>query len=120
MFWPSDLTGVDGKVALRLIAVARSIAPCLDTLAGDAKEQAAAILEGVAAELPQAGSRRARSQSRNGTSVTWDAYGSAFTDDDRDALRALCGVSGLASAGSPAGSFPPSTITTRIWPSGLP
>lgn len=116
MFSPDDITGVDRKVAIRLIAVARSIAPCLDSLEGEAWVAAVAIIEGVAAELPTSGSRRVRSQSRNGTSVSWDASASAFSQDDRDALRALCGAASSASASAPVGSFPESTITRNIWP----
>lgn len=115
MIAPSDLPGVDENVARRLIATARSIAPCLDTLAGEDRLTAIAILLGAAAEVPAAGMGRMRSQSRNGTSVTWTDYSSAFSADDRSALRALCGAS-AASAGAPVGSFPESTMTRRIWP----
>ena len=108
-----DLPSLDPDVARRLIATARSIAPCLDALVDEAKESALAILVGVAAELPATGTSRMRSQSRNGTSVTWGDYSSAFSADARAALRALCGAS---AAGAPVGSFPVSTMTRRIWP----
>lgn len=110
----NDISGVDMMTARRVLAVARTIAPDLDSLAGDAREEAVAILCGVAAESPPPGMRRARSQSRNGTSVSWDPY-SAFSSEDRAALRALCGMS-TAAAGEPVGSFPASTIASRIWP----
>lgn len=113
MIGPNDLPGVDVTVARRLIATARSIAPCLDTLVDEAELDAIAILEGVAAELPAPGTGRMKSQSRNGTAVAWADYSSAFTADDRAALRALCGAGAV---GAPVGSFPVSTITRRIWP----
>lgn len=114
MIGPTDLPGLDQDVARRLIAAARSIAPCLDSLTDEARLDAIAILKGVAAELPAPGTGRMRSQSRNGTSVTWADFSSAFTADDRSALRALCGT--VAAAGAPVGSFPESTMTRRIWP----
>ena len=117
MITPSDMNGVDVLVARRVIASARSIAPCLDSLEGEPKADAVAILLGVAAEIPTAGSRRVRSQSRNGTSVTLLDYDGAFTPEDRAALRALCGQpAAFAAAGAPVGAFPPSTITEAIWP----
>ncbi len=116
MIRPDDLDGVDEKVARRLIATARSIAPCIDDLTSDDQRfyDALAILHGVAAELPAPGMGRMRQQSRNGTSISWADYRSAFGEDDRAALRSLCGVA--TSPGRPVGSFPESTITRRIWP----
>lgn len=114
MIGPSDLIGVDPTVARRVIATARSIAPCLDSLTGEAREDAVAILRGVADEVPAPGARRMKSQSRNGTSVTWTDYSSAFTAEDRRALRALCSTA--SSVGAPVGSFPESTMACRIWP----
>ncbi|MFE9232049.1 hypothetical protein [Cellulosimicrobium funkei] len=115
MIGPQDLPGLDESVARRLLSVARTIAPCLDSLTGDDYDNAIAILEGVAAELPAPGTGRMRSQSRNGTAVTWGDYTSAFGPDDRAALRSLCGTS-AAAVGAPVGSFPPSTIACGIWP----
>lgn len=80
----SDITGVDPTVALRLLAVARSIAPCLDSLTGDDAMTAVAIIQGVAAELPAPGSRTCPlTQSRNGTSIGFDAFASAWTAEGR-------------------------------------
>lgn len=110
-----DLTGVDPTVARRLLVVARAVAPCIPNLEGDAKLDAIAILQSVATELPGPGMTRARSQSRNGTSVSWADYSSAFSADDRSALRALCSAS-LGVTGAPVGSFPPAVITRDIWP----
>ncbi|WP_282946961.1 hypothetical protein [Cellulomonas endometrii] len=114
MIGPTDLPGLDEDVARRLIAAARSIAPCLDSLTGELRKDAIAILKGVATELPPAGTGRMRSQSRNGTSVTWADFSSAFTTDDRSSLRALCST--VAAAGAPIGHFPVSTVACRIWP----
>lgn len=114
---PSDIPGVDESVARRLLATARSITPCLDELDGEGKATAIAILAGVAAELPLPGSRRVRSQSRNGTSVAFDSFTSAWSAEDRAALRGLCGHShGVASAGIPAGVFPRPGVVERQWP----
>lgn len=120
MVIPSDITGVDAKVARRLIAVARTIAPCIGTLVGEAKEDAVAILQGVVEELPKPGDRRVKSMSRNGTSVTLAEIRSAFTEDDRAALRGLCSRSAVAAAAAPVGSFPPSGIVGQLWPEGAP
>ncbi len=114
MLTPSDLPDLDTAAARRLIAAARSIAPCLDSLVDEARADAVAILTGVAAELPAPGTGRMRSQSRNGTSVTWADYSSAFSADDRAALRALCST--VAPSGSPVGHFPVSTVADDIWP----
>lgn len=115
MIGPTDLPDLHEDVARRVIAAARSIAPCLDSLTGELRLDAIAILKGAAAELPAAGTGRVRSQSRNGTSVTWADFSSAFSADDRSSLRALCSTS-AASAGAPVGHFPVSTVACRIWP----
>lgn len=114
MITSDEITGVDPVIARRLLIIARSIAPCINELGDSDKADVIAIIQSVAAELPGPGMSRARSQSRNGTSVTWADYRSAFTVDDRDALRALCGVA--SATGAPVGDFPPSTITRCIWP----
>lgn len=106
--------GVEEDLGRRLLVRARIIAPCLDSLDGEARKDAIAILKGVAAELPAAGYGRARSLARDGTSVTFTDVGSAFTADDVTALRSLC--SAATPAGLPVGSFPDSRITTKVWP----
>lgn len=112
---PIEITGVEPTLARRLLAVARSIAPCLDSLEGEAKQDAIVILRGVAAEVPAAGQRHLKSLSRNGTSMAFADVSSAFSDDDRAGLRALCSQS--APVGVPLGSFPqPADIITNIWP----
>lgn len=110
-----DVAGsdIDETAARRLFAEALTIAPPLALLDGDAKETALAVIRGAAAEVPAPGARRVRSQSRNGTSVTFDPAGSPFSGGDRAVLRSLCG---MGSPGGPVGQFPPSTITRGIWP----
>lgn len=109
-----EFSGSDENGRRRLIAIARSIAPGIDALTGKAKQEAIAILASAAAELPAAGSRRTKAMSRNGSSVTYADAGSAFTDEDRDALRALC-ATGVVDAG-PRGSFPTDRPLSRLWP----
>ena len=117
MITPADLDGIPERTARRLLAVARSIAPCLHQLDGDNRDTAIAILLGVATELPAPGTARVRSQSRNGTSTSFADVKSAFAADDRTALRALCGAAGsFAASGSPVGSFPALGVVTSMWP----
>lgn len=115
MIEPDDL-GVDEQLARRVISTARSFAPCLDTLTGTAREDAVAILSGVAAEAEARGVRSVASQSVGTAKVTYGSATSWFTDDDRDGLRALC-QSVAAGAGHPVGSFPaPSGALRKAWP----
>lgn len=113
---PSQI-GTDEDAARRVLVRARSFAPCLDSLDGERQKDAVAILKGVYAELPDAGARRARSLSRNGTAITFDDLESAFTDDDIRSLRSLCTVAAeTAAAGMPLGAFPIDGIASGIWP----
>ena len=114
---PTDLGG-DEDTARRLLVLARSIAPCIDSFAdnSETKKDAVAILKGVLVEQPAAGSRRTRSLSRNGTSMTFADVESAFDADSRQALRSLCGAA--ASGGQPVGSFPKARPFANVWPEG--
>ncbi|MBF4625544.1 hypothetical protein [Clavibacter sp. VKM Ac-2872] len=114
MIGKTDLTGVDEKLALRVIATALSIAPCLHTLEGDDRETAIAILSGVAAEAKSRGARHVKGQSVGPARVDYGASESWFFADDRASLRALCSAS--ASPGGPIGSFPTSSLVSRLWP----
>ena len=112
---PADIGG-DETIARRVLVLARDIAPCIDTFAKDSEEwkNAVAILSIVASEAKVRGARSVRSQKVGTASVTYEV-GSAFTDDDRDALRALCAA--VKSTGStPAGSFPKERPAGRVWP----
>lgn len=111
----SDLTGVEDRLARRILAVARTIAP-LETLekGSDSWDEAIAVLLGVADEARARGSRLVKSQRVGTASVDYSAAESWFSSDDRAALRALCG--GPASQPGPVGSFPASRLVTRLWP----
>lgn len=111
--------GVDEDLGRRIIRRARIIAPCLATIDVNSEDgkDAIAILKGVIAELPAIGSRRTRSVSRNGTSMSFEtAIASAFDGDATDSLRALCGA--IPSQALPMGSFPKEAAFGRVWPEG--
>lgn len=116
---PTDLGG-DENTARRVLVLARDIAPCIDSFADDSeqKKDAIAILLGVVAELPSPGSRRTRAMSRNGSSVSLAEIKSAFDDDARSSLRALCSDSRDPAPGAPLGSFPTDRPFARVWPEG--
>lgn len=117
MIVPADIPGVDEDVARRIIVAARSIAPCIDSFPDDSeqKKDAIAVLRGVAAEVPKAGSRRVKSQRIGPASVEyWNT--DTWANEDRTALRALCSPSPVA--GIPMGSFPKAGVVGRIWPEG--
>lgn len=118
MIQPSDITGVDATVARRLIAVARSIAPCLDTLVDGGegelqpKADAIAIIKGVAADVTARGARSIKSQSVTTSRVEYVVGADSFTAEDKAALRALCSTA----AGGPVGSFPTERPFAKVWP----
>lgn len=115
MITPEELD-VDEQLARRVISTARSFAPCLDSLVGDARENAIAILDGVAAEAEARGARSVASQSVGTARVTYGSATSWFTDDDRDGLRALCQAA-ASGAGHPVGRFPkPAHALKKVWP----
>lgn len=115
MIDPTDIPNADEALARRVIATARVIAPCLDSLEGRARLDALAILGAVAAEMPAPGSARERSQRLGDVSVTYWGQ-SAWTEQDKAALRALCADS--TNVGMPRGVFPPPGGIARIWPEG--
>lgn len=110
-----DEISTDDDLARRVLVRARSIAPCIDSFAdgSESKKDAIAILKGVIAEIPSAGSRRVRSKSRNGTSISYIDIGGAFSSDDVSGLRSLCSA---VPAGGPVGSFPAARAFEGIWP----
>jgi hypothetical protein len=110
----TDLEGVDETLALRVIATARSIAPCLHTLEGGDRATAIAILRGVAAEAKSRGARHVKGQSVGPARVDYGTSESWFFADDRASLRALCSAS--SAPGGPIGSFPTSSLVSRLWP----
>lgn len=107
------LPDVEEVLAARIIATAKVIAPCLDTLEGDDRATAIAILRGVARDAPT--SRNIRSERTLTASVDYATVDSWFTADDRAALRALCGAS--SNTPGPVGRFPkPAAVTTGMYP----
>lgn len=121
MIVPSDIPSVDEGMARRIIAIARSIAPCLDSLvdgAGDKDPKplsdAIAILTGIAREGVARGSRLVKSQRIATAAVEYTVDGSWFSVDDRAALKSLCGVAAVA--GLPVGRFPRAGVVTGMWP----
>lgn len=112
---PQDLGIQDLVLARRVLVQARTIAPTLDALSGDAQLDALAILQGVAQEAADRGSRSVASQSVGTAKVVYGAASSWFTDDDRTALRAICRQA--IGDGHPVGEFPfPSRTTRNVWP----
>lgn len=111
-----DQIGGDENVARRVLVRARSIAPCIDSLADGSEEQlnAIAILSAVVAEIPAPGTGRIRSKTRNGTSVTLADPGSWFSVDDTAALKSLCAAA--TAAGLPIGHFPTERAFANVWP----
>ncbi|MGV8852829.1 MAG: hypothetical protein ACOH1M_09730 [Rhodoglobus sp.] len=115
MITPEDIPAVAEDVARRIIVAARSIAPCIDSFleGSEEKKNAIAILRGVAAEIPVAGSRRVRSQRMGPASADyWNA--DTWLPEDRRNLRSLC--SAVSSAGNPIGSFPQERALANLWP----
>lgn len=119
MITADDIDGVDEGTARRIIALGRSIAPCITTLTDDARTDAIAILQGVAREAATRGSRSVKSQRVGPASVEYFDVASLFSNDDRAALVALCGV--VPASSSPLGSFPaPSGYVHDAWPEYYP
>lgn len=114
---PSEISP-DPVTGLVVLAYAVTVAPTLATnlAEGVQRQQAVAILTKVAADLPGAGMARVSQQSRNGTSVSFREVGSAFSPDDRDALRALYGDPVPASSAAPIGEFPAAGVVASMWP----
>ncbi|PPF18271.1 hypothetical protein C5B92_07080 [Rathayibacter sp. AY1A4] len=107
----------DEDLGRRVLAYARTIAPCLGTLDGETEQgkDAIALLKSIAKSVPDPEMSRVRSMNRNGTSMSFDVA-SAFSSDDRAALRYLC--SGSAAAVGPIGSFPKGGHVAKVWPEG--
>lgn len=116
---PEDLTGVDVGLARRIISTARSIAPSLHSLDGEDREDALAILVGVAAEAEARGARFVASQAVGSGSMSYTQASSLswFTDDDRAGLRAICLSASMLGGGHPVGRFPKATkVFKQVWP----
>jgi hypothetical protein len=117
---PDDLTGVDADLARTLIVMARTIAPCLDSLVdgegGDdpkPRSDAIAVLLQVAKRARRSG---VKMQQTGPSRVEYVVDASTFTADDRTMLRSLCDATTTAAA-LPLGSFPkPSRVVSRLFP----
>jgi hypothetical protein len=117
VFTYTDLPGIDEALARRVIAVARSIAPCLDSLEGEAKQDAIAILGSLASEARVRGPRGVKAQRTASSSVDYSSVDTWFSEDDRGALRALCAAAtAAATTGGPIGQFPKPGIVAKMWP----
>lgn len=116
MIKPEDIS-TDEDLARRILVRARTIAPCLNSIPedDDRRLDAIAILKGVIAEVPAPGASRVRSRGRNGTSISYNDPGGAFSSDDISNLRSLCAA---APSGLPVGSFPEARPLERQWPEG--
>lgn len=112
---PSDLGVTDTDLARRVLVRARTIAPLLDTLEGERRLDAIAVLKGVIAEIPRPGESRLRGVTRNGTGKTFDAPSSWFSPDDELSLRSLFEAVD-APAAAPMGSFPVDDLFRGLWP----
>ena len=114
MIEPFDISQ-DENLARRILVRARSIAPGLDSIEGEPRFDAIAILKNVVAEVPPPGAGRVKSRGRNGTTISYNDPRGAFTDDDIASLRSLVGAS---SGGLPVGSFPEARAFGREWAEG--
>lgn len=112
---PADLGGTDTDLARRVLVRARTIAPLLDTLDGERRLDAIAVLKGVIAEIPRPGESRLRGVTRNGTGKTFDAPSSWFSADDELSLRSLFETETTTNSG-PAGHFPAGRPLAGLWP----
>lgn len=115
---PADLNVPDVELARRVIVHARTtIAPCLNSLEGDDRLDAIAILAGVAKEALGRGSRSVVNQKVGTASVSYGPAESWFTKDDRASLRALCAQAGSGDGSHPIGRFPlPTRAYRHVWP----
>ncbi|MEI3845213.1 MULTISPECIES: hypothetical protein [unclassified Microbacterium] len=110
-----DQVGADEDLAREVLVIARDIAPCLDSLAGEDEKNALAILRRVFKAAAARGSRFVKGQSIGSARVEYDvAVRSAFDGQPTRALRALCAA--RPSAAHSAGSFPTDRPVGRIWP----
>lgn len=115
--------GPDENVARRILMRARRLAPCMATWPEelDLRQDAIAILKAVYARATVIGTGAIASQSRNGTSISLRQINSAWTQEDIDDLRSLCGQASAAPAGAlPLGSFPTDRPLSKLWPEDRP
>lgn len=112
---PEQLGG-DADLARRILVRARIIAPCLATLPDESplREDALAILRGVAAEAAAMPPRTLASTGVGPMRESYRDIASCFSADDIESLRSLCGATAAPSL--PVGSFPDAGFINRMWP----
>lgn len=115
---PTDLLPVTEDTARQVLAIARSIAPCLQDLPiGEDRLNAIAILKAVGQAGAARGSALIKSQRIASAAVEYIVDGSWFSTDQRAGLRALCSPTESDSAGHPLGDFPDfSRVVSRMFP----
>lgn len=105
-FEPQEIHA-DEDLARRVIGYGRNLAPCLDSLDQEPREEARVVLRGVAQTVA---GRVAGLKAKAVGDWSWSFFsdaemGSVFGVDDRATLRRLCGDTAAATLG-PIGSFP--------------
>lgn len=106
--------GADEQLGRRVLVIARTIAPCLDSLVDEPRADAIAVLRGVVADVRSNGPRGIASQSIGPARVEYRVTEDSFTREARASLRSLCGLG--AASGLPLGSFPAAGVISRLWP----
>lgn len=106
MVFPENINS-DVELATRVLGYARNLAPCVDSLDGEAADEVVAILKPVALAASQ---RVVGLKSKTVGDWSWTYFsdeemGSLLGPDDVASLRRLCGVSAVSSRG-PVSSFP--------------
>lgn len=108
----------DEDLGRRVLLYASSVAPCLQSLDGERREDAVAVLRSIAADIESAPGYRVKSRTRGEWTTTYFSdteITSIISAADRDALKMLCG--GARLAGSPRGQFPaPHLPLLHMWP----
>lgn len=113
--------GADEDLAREILAIGRTIAPCLNTLewGDDARDDAVSILRRVYKTAAARGSQMVKSQRLGGASVEYADVADVFEGQPTRALRALCAeVSGRPQRGHSVGVFPAARPISRVWPEG--
>lgn len=105
-FMPHEIHA-DEDLARRVIGYGRNLAPCLDSLDHEPREEARVVLRGVAQAVA---GRVAGLKARAVGDWSWTFFsdaemGSVFGVDDRATLVRLCGKAASPDTG-PVGSFP--------------
>lgn len=105
----TDDVGSDRETALIVLAEARRVAPCLDSLEDEDRELAIAILRRTAKRSAEIASTLKRRTAGDWSQERFSPaeVGSEWLPGDRASLAALCGAASRPAAGGPVGCFPP-------------